>query len=51
MPGYFLAAVAKELEFWLGKMLGLQAYLGAFSTGVVATFVTFLFERGLILSY
>jgi putative hemolysin len=35
------ATVAEELEVWLGKMLGLQAYLGALSVGVVVVFITF----------
>lgn len=35
------ATVAGELEVWLGKMLGLQAYLGALSVALVVIFITF----------
>src|SRR4030067_2315747 len=35
------ATVAGELGVWMGKMLGLQAYLGALSVGVVVVFITF----------
>jgi putative hemolysin len=35
------ATIAEELEVWLAKVMGLQAYLGALSVGVVVLFITF----------